>query len=446
MDYKLSFYNVIFDHKDSHYIYNTLSVALAELDEVTYNCLVNNQLCDVESENFRELINSGFIVNNTDDEQAEYLYFYNRLRLGGTAKVLSITYVPSFMCNLACPYCLEGQAKDSKVVDEKETERVLKFAENRIIDSMKDAEIRIEKIHANLYGGEPMLQKTAFMQYCVGMKTLAEKYDCDIRFFIVSNFTVLDDDILDLIEKYDMIVQVSIDGTRGQHNSRRIYKDGTGSYDVIMANLNKMKKRHLEKNVVLRINIDRESVVSAREIVDKVSQYSKDVYFGFLENFSGYNDCYANQCIGKENYAKLCGQYGLMELLNEYGYNFTPEFGKLSPCAIGGENKFNVDPYLNVYTCELAVNQPELSVGIIDEDGNFVPKNNFYRMMNHSPALYHECMRCKLMAMCATGCPTKAYIRDGKNDGIIDKPYCMHTEEDLLNYLKHYVDLMEKDE
>jgi len=442
MDYKLSFYNVIFDHRGSHYIYNTLSVALAELDERTYNCMITGQLSALSLEIFEGLREEGFIVEITADEQAEYLYFYNRLRLGGTAKVLAITYVPSFVCNLACPYCLEGQEKDPKVVGKKETERVLKFAEKKIVESMGTTEIRIEQIHANLYGGEPMLQKKALMQYCLGMKQLAEKYGCGIKFFIISNFTLLDDEILDLIEKYDMMVQVSIDGTREQHNLRRIYKNGEGSYDIIMSNLDKMKERHLEKNVVVRINVDRDSVSSARAVVDKVSKYSEDVYFGFLENFSGYNDCYTNQCIDKDNYAKLCRQYGLMDLLNEYGYSFTSEFGKLAPCAIGGENKFNIDPYLNVYTCELAVNQPELRVGIIDEDGNFIPNNNFYKMMNHSPALYPECMKCKMMPMCATGCSTKAYIRDGKHDGNIDKPYCIHTEEDLLYYLKHYVDAL----
>lgn len=141
----------------------------------------------------------------------------------------------------------------------------------------------------------------------------------------------------------------------------------------------------------------------------------------------------------------MCRKYGLMELLKEYGYCMTPEFGKMQPCAIGGENKFNIDPYLNVYTCELAVNQPELRVGIIDEEGEFIPNNKYYKMMNHSPSLYKECMECKLMPMCATGCPTKAYIRDGKRDGNINKPYCMHTEEELLNYLEHYVDSLEKE-
>lgn len=247
MDLKASFYNVLFIHNGCYYVYNTLSVALAELDELTYVCLRDNKLEKLTKENIENLIGSKFVVENNADEQAEYLYFYNRLRLGGTAKVLSVTFVPSFLCNLACPYCLEGQNKDKKIVDDSEVDRVLKFAEKRILESMANEEIRIKHIHANLYGGEAMLQKRALIRYCVGMKQIADKYGCDIKFFIVSNFTLLDNEILDLMEKYDMLVQVSIDGTREEHNKRRIYKDGKGSYDVIISNLKKMKERHLEK-------------------------------------------------------------------------------------------------------------------------------------------------------------------------------------------------------
>ena len=441
---KPSFYNYYFKHKGSQYVYNTLSTSVIELDSDTYNALKSAKIDSINKEYIEPLQELKFLVEFNADEQAEYLYFYNRTRIGTGAKMLSVTFVPSFACNLACPYCLEGQAKDPKAATKEDTERLLKFVENRIVESRIKYEVPISYINANLYGGEPMLQKKTFLQYFKGMKNIADKYGCNIHYMIVSNFTLLDDDILDLIEEYDMMVQVSIDGTKEEHDKRRIYKNGKGSYDVILNNLKKMKERHLEKNVVIRINIDSESIQSAEKILADIHEYSKDVYFGILEKFSGFNDCYGDNCIGRDRITKAARINHLTELLSDYGYTITPEFGKMSPCAICGENKFHVDPYLNLYTCELAVNQPKLSVGKIGPNGEFLANNNFYKMMNHTPAKFKKCMDCKLMPMCATGCSTKAYIRDGKDDGVIDKPFCLHTEEDLLDYLKHYVETLEE--
>ena len=83
---------------------------------------------------------------------------------------------------------------------------------------------------------------------------------------------------------------------------------------------------------------------------------------------------------------------------------------------------------------------PEMFVfGKISDDGDFLPNNNFYKMMNHSPALFQKCMKCKLMPMCAGGCSGKAYLNDRDFNGELNRPYCMLQEEELKEYLKFYV-------
>ena len=438
-DLKPSFYNILFKTDDKYYVYNTLSTAVAELDENTYMYLGNGSLDNINPEYIEPLSEQHFLVDTDADEQAEYLYFYNRLRFGSTAELLSITLVPSYECNLACTYCLQGQSKNSKSMSIEDVQRVLGFAEKRIIESREENNVPITRINAKLYGGEPMLQKRSITVFCNGMAEIAEKYSCDIKFFMTSNFTLLDDDIFNLIQKYKIITQVSIDGDKNNHDIRRIWKNGSGTYDVIINNLRRIKKAHLEDLIVIRLNIDVDNLSSAQKTMEEIHTYSTDVYFGFLENFNGYNDSCRNTFVNQESVSKSEKIKSLNSLMKKYGFIVPEEFGKIAPCALNIENKFYVDCFMNVYTCELALNQPELKIGVINNDADFVPNANFYKIMNHSPALFPECMNCKLMPMCAGGCSAKAYIRDGIKDGNLNRSYCMCDEIGLLEYLKDYV-------
>lgn len=444
-DLKTSFYNFLFETDGKYYIYNTLSIAVAELDEDTYKCLKDGLIGNINPDYIEPLYEQKFLVDKDADEQSEYLYFYNRLRFGSTAKLLSITLVPSYGCNLACPYCLQGQEKKSKAMSLSDVHRVLNFVENRIIESREGNNVPITKINAKLYGGEPMLQKEAITVFCNGMSEIAKNYECEIKYFMTSNFTLLDDDIFDLIKKYQIITQVSIDGDRNAHNARRVWKDGRGTYDTIINNLKRFKQEHLEDLIVIRLNIDNENISAAEQMMEEIHTYSTDVYFGFLENFNGYNDDFGDKFVNVESVSKSQKIKSLNALMKKYGYIVPEEFGKLAPCALNIENKFFIDCFMNVYTCELALNQPELKVGVLDSDDNFAPNANFYKIMNHSPALFPECMKCKLMPMCAGGCSAKAYIQSNAKDGDLNRSYCMCDEKGLLEYLKDYVKRLEEE-
>jgi len=92
-----------------------------------------------------------------------------------------------------------------------------------------------------------------------------------------------------------------------------------------------------------------------------------------------------------------------------------------------------------VYKCEILVNNKTTCVGKINDDGDFIPNALFYHQMNYSPQKFPECLKCKLLPMCATGCPAKSYISGKKSDGILERGHCEYTEEDLDRYLKFYV-------
>jgi uncharacterized protein len=114
-------------------------------------------------------------------------------------------------------------------------------------------------------------------------------------------------------------------------------------------------------------------------------------------------------------------------------------FGKMSPCSLSTENRYFIDCFLNVYKCELLINQPEAKVGTINSDGILIPNANYYHQMRHSPEMFPECMDCKLLPLCAGGCAAKPYIASERNDGKLDEKHCMFTESSLIAYLSNYI-------
>lgn len=430
---KFSKYNLSFDLEGQHYIYNTLSTALARLDEKTFYAVQKDDVSLIDAAFVENMSDQRFVADGNADESTEYLYFYNHIRFGRSAKVISVTFIPSYACNLACPYCLQGQNKTNVSINIEDIDVILAFISKTIEDSVTIG-VPITKIVASLYGGEPMLQKHALICFSDGIKSVAEKYHCEIIFSMTSNMTLLDDDMIELIGKHQINVQVSVDGTKEQHDKRRIFADGSGTYNVILKNLARLLDAGLKKFVVIRLNIDKNNLDEAEDIFTAVCEFSDDVYFGFLDTFKGHNDSFSGQCVYNLIYPKIVTET-FNDIYQKYGRVPSTSFGKMSPCAMVCENKFFIDPQLNVYKCEILVNRPEYSVGYIDCGGEFIKNAEFYKQMNRTPEIFPDCLACKLLPLCAGGCAGKAAI----NGGTMNKPHCMFSEESLIVFLKDYI-------
>jgi len=435
--YKFSFYNLVFGFGGKYYIYNTLSTALAELDKETFCLVQNNDIASLKPQYLEAMKEQHFIASKDAEEANEYLYYYNRTRFGKSSKTLSLNFIPTYNCNLACPYCLQGTNKENKRISLPDIDKIILFAEKTVTNS-RENDVPVTRLYPHLFGGEPLLCKDATIYFTDALSQIAQKNHCEIFWSMTSNLTLLDDEFIAFIKKYKISTQVSIDGTKEQHDKRRFFKNGKGTYDIIINNLERLNSAGLKDYIVLRLNIDKNNLEDAEEIMQNVRNYSNDIYFGFLDTFVGYNDSFAQNCLSNEIYPEIvCGKFSA--IYKKYNLPQAKSFGKMAPCSLCCENKFFIDCYLNVYKCEMLLNQPAASAGKINADGALVVNNGFYRQMSHTPANFPECLDCKLLPLCAGGCAGKAYVAAAKNDGKLDKKNCMFTESSLITYLTNYI-------
>ena len=430
-------YNFYFDVDGIDYVYNTLYVGLAGLDKKTYDLISKKEISKIDPSVIESLREQNFLVDSKLDELESYKFFNSSLRFGSGARVLAITLIPTYNCNLVCPYCSQGQGKKNNNISIEDVDKIISFAEKTIIHSRENG-VPITHIRANLFGGEPLLNKRAAIHYCYRMKELAEKTHCKIRFQVTTNLTLLDDELLKMFIDVDMHCQATIDGTPESHDKKRIDKKGRGTFSVIVKNLEKLNKAGLRKNTTIRINIDEKDFDSAERAIASVTPYSDDIYFGYIEKFNGFNDgcasCYDNCISSRAEKTEV-----LNKIRRKYVGKIPEEFGKLSPCALNAANKFFIDCNLRVYKCELSINMPEVSVGYIDENSNLVPNHNYYKQLNHAPWDHEKCRNCILLPLCAGGCAARSYIASNKRDGNLCRTYCMCDKHSLTVYLKNYV-------
>ena len=436
---KQSFYNFIFPYRDTFFAYNILSTSLIELEESTYSALRRDNIDSIDFKLQEELKEEGFIVEDTMDERALYRYHYDHLRLFSTAGVFKIIFIPSYNCNLRCPYCYEGNEKNVKKISLNEIDAIVHFMESEIQSSASS--FPVKKIIASLFGGEPLLFKKEIEYFCEKVSELAKKYSVNLVFDMTSNFVLVDTTTIDFLKKYKVTTQVSIDGPKKDHDIRRVTANKKGTYDIIVKNLKTALNAGLKDFMTIRINIDANNIDDVEPVFNEMLNYSNDVYFGVLTQYRGYNDGYENQCIEEKDVSEELSRK-IDILYKKYNLPIPQRFGRKAPCSLNSEKKFIVDCNLDVYKCDLLINKKECTIGKLNLDGSLELNSGFYKQMVHSPFNFTKCYDCKFLPLCSAGCVAKTYLNEGRKDGEIRLPHCDIDEKEFLKKMQSYIDLM----
>ena len=96
--------------------------------------------------------------------------------------------------------------------------------------------------HVSFYGGEPLLHFD-LVRTCVAYCNSAHNGK-KIQFNLTTNGTLLNDSTMDFLVAHDFGVRVSLDGPAAIHDANRIFRNGAGTHQRVMANLTRFKSRH----------------------------------------------------------------------------------------------------------------------------------------------------------------------------------------------------------
>lgn len=129
-------------------------------------------------------------------------------------------------CNLACTYCYDREQK----------ERAANLSVEQARKAISQAlDLAAEELWVILHGGEPMLMWPRIEDIVSFGVDEAERCGKQIRFSGQSNFTRLDDRIVEFSTEQDIAWGVSLDGWAGLNDRFRVDHEGGGSFGLFLA-------------------------------------------------------------------------------------------------------------------------------------------------------------------------------------------------------------------
>lgn len=145
-------------------------------------------------------------------------------------------------CNLRCEYCAySGIYEGSRTHSSR---RMTFDTAKRAIDFFLDHSLENSDISIGFYGGEPLLEFDLIRQ-CVKYV----KENCEgkrVRFSMTTNGTLLKGERADFVAENEFSTSISLDGAKEEHDACRKFPDGTGSFDIVIKNVENLMKRYPE--------------------------------------------------------------------------------------------------------------------------------------------------------------------------------------------------------
>jgi len=420
---KASIYNIEFTAGDgSLLLYNTKSGAfisiLPENRELIKTLMAEPNYQREPGGFLDNLIEGGFIVY---DNVAEYEEVLQAFKKGIEAEDMVLTVMPAETCNFRCSYCYE------------ELRHITMSAGVRrgIVNFVKRLPVEIRSLHVAWYGGEPTLAKNTVVQTMADLNSIAKTRDMKIDGRMTTNgYLLTKEDFRIYIDHGIRFFQITVDGTKKEHDNLRMKQDGSGTFDTIWHNLRDISDLDGDFIVRVRVNFHRNNYEAVYQFIDLfVNEFGHDKRF-----YIAFRSIWTGEFERKE--LPICQIMEGMFLQNKLIHYALAKLGRIEDiqvinpvprpittwCEAQRENYFIIGADGKLWKCDLAANHVEESVGILSEDGSLNIDETVHSKWI-DPKIYSEdamCRECKFLPICQGGC---AYNRQK------GRPICIFNEE-----------------
>ena len=251
--YKLNYFN--FKKNNNNYLLTNDIGEYAFIENEEFEKLVNK--CKLKEETQKELLEKGFIYETNKELFTEnmYLKLRNQKEYLLTATTLHI-FVVSKNCNFNCVYCQAGNLNQKQDY------------EMSIETAKRSADIALQAPNKYLsfefQGGEPLTNFEVIKYIVEYSKENANGKQIDYN--VVSNLTLLTDEMIDFFKENNVSICTSIDGNEELQNRNRPYKDGN-SYRKTVEQIEKLREKGI--NVSAIETTTKYSLNKFKEVVDE---------------------------------------------------------------------------------------------------------------------------------------------------------------------------------
>jgi uncharacterized protein len=409
-----------------------------ELNQDLFNYLVQckenpNLIENINDDVLKIFTENRIIVTENGDEKFIQELKFKTNQITYSQNNLGLTIAPTNECNFRCPYCFETNKKSVSMTDET-IDNLISF-----ISSHTNA----KTMGITWYGGEPLLAFDCIKKILAKLKSLPIK----LKYHgIVTNGYYLTDEVIDFFNENNLNqIQITFDGNKNRHNKYRRDKDTKqGSYDVILANADKILEHMPETFLSVRVNIDKINSIDFIETVkylkERWKNYKKfEVYPGILR-------------IDKEDKTNLGGNamkyddivsflFALSNKSDVIERNYFPTFAP-KVCAATNINSYIIGAEGEIYKCWNDLTDPNKIIGYIDENELTNPYVYYDYVISCKWHENAECVKCFFLPICHGGCAWYR-LRNLRQNGKYHLCQIFSDEESLKKCLEIYYEKYE---
>ena len=312
-------------------------------------------------------------------------------------------------CNLRCKYCFadEGEYNGNKGVMSLETAK-------KAIDYVVKRSGPRRNIEIDLFGGEPTMIMGTIKEIIKYARENEKAWKKNIRFTMTTNATLLNDEMMDFMDKEMGNIILSLDGRQSVNDNVRIKIDGSGSYNDIIPNIKKMIEKRTEgKMYYVRGTFTRANTDFYEDVMAMVNEGFDEVSIEPVVLEKGHTLALREEDLPEimNNYDKLYEEMVARKRsgkgeFNFYHFNVDLNGGpcvykRISGCGAGFEY-VAITPQGDVYPCHQFVGKEEYKLGSIYDDTYNADLGKEFKKAH----IYNKpkCKECWARFYCSGGC------------------------------------------
>lgn len=425
---KPSYYNLTAPGSDGGAVlFNTRSGCMVQLDREHYQAFQafeTNAQAPEDAEFRAGLLACGFAVEGKENELEAIRLGLLRSRFA--TKTLSLTIAPTQDCNFRCVYCYEKDQLCHQVMDHETQKKLLAYVSGQMD--------HIRRLHIGWYGGEPLLAQETIRSLSQAFLKLCEEHHVDYSADIITNGSLLDEKAIDLLNDCQVTqAQVTLDGSRETHDSRRPLKGGGGSFDTILRSLKLCKERY-KGGIALRMNVDKNNLSEIEEVRTLLKAEGLEetafLYLGHVTDENG--TCTEGSCLGSCEFARQNLEFLLRQ--EDGGEQFRNGVPRpiTNCCGADYGMAWVVGPDGKLYRCLEDIGIEDRVIGNIHDPDTLSGPELYAAFLLYDPTQDPECKECKYLPLCMGGQCPRARINGHRDcEGIAEKvrTYMAHPEQ-----------------
>ncbi len=401
-------------------------------------------LSHMSSTDLESLLARGYVTTLSEEEERHLLeQIAQALHAQDlAASPASFLIIPSYTCNLRCPYCFQdhfmhaGKADFAKTLDQEQLAQIFTIIDSfnypgsvaaalGIISSNSQPKQAPRKSTLTLFGGEPLCARTA----TIVPEIIRQAISRGMGISAITNGVELDLFEDHLGANAISFVQITLDGLAEVHNKRRRGPEAAETFSRIVDNIDVALDKGV--SVSLRINVDKSNAPELSGLNEFFEEKGWFAHPSFNASASTVFGDGSVNTISQSNLVQITstlkGQKAdkissyenraedtLRRCLTGQGY----PFARVVNCA-AETGMLIFDPLHNVYACWEDAGKISHRIATYDSKGIHFGENA-YGWLSRFPGAINECLQCPYALIHTSGCACHARQVSGR----LNAPAC----------------------